>query len=150
MQFNYLHRKLIIYLYLRVPIKLSASFQSKAARPKPVYLWSVADVVKWLRRHCSEECGAYADYFVQHEITGLALVRVNENILRRLGVDNQAHRQEILRQIMKLRLKTDIMEIMDLSRDAKPWEQCEPSLLSRLSVKKEMFPYIMYLPIKIY
>lgn len=28
--------------------------RSKMARPKPVYLWTVGDVLKWYRRHCSE------------------------------------------------------------------------------------------------
>lgn len=32
--------------------------RSKMARPKPVYLWTVGDVLKWYRRHCSE----YLDY----------------------------------------------------------------------------------------
>jgi len=81
-----------------------------------VYLWSVADVVKWLKRHCSEECAAYAENFVQHEITGKVLVRLNDNKLIRLGIDNAANRKEILRQIYKIRLKTDNMEIMDLER----------------------------------
>lgn len=28
--------------------------RSKPDRPKPVYLWTVGDVLKWYRRHCSE------------------------------------------------------------------------------------------------
>ena len=40
-------------------------FQSRAARPKPVYLWTVQDVQKWLRRHCSEYYPFYAEKF-QH------------------------------------------------------------------------------------
>lgn len=28
--------------------------KSKMARPKPVYMWTNGDVLKWYRRHCSE------------------------------------------------------------------------------------------------
>nr|CAD7399393.1 unnamed protein product [Timema cristinae] len=52
----------------------------------------------------------------RHDITGRSLIRFNESTLVRLGVDNAEHRQEIWREIMKLRLKTDIIEIRDLER----------------------------------
>lgn len=54
--------------------------------------------------------------FLQHEITGRALFRINEGTLLRLGIENSNHRQEIWREIMKLKLKTDILEIRDLER----------------------------------
>lgn len=52
----------------------------------------------------------------QHDITGRALVRMHENTLLRLGIVNPQHREDIWREIMKLRLKTDILEIRDLER----------------------------------
>ncbi|XP_044738676.1 protein aveugle [Chrysoperla carnea] len=88
----------------------------KAARPKAVYYWTVSDVQKWLRRHCSDYYPLYWDKFQQHDITGRALVRINENTLLRLGIVNSEHREAIWREIMKQRLKTDIMEIRDLER----------------------------------
>ncbi|XP_075214908.1 protein aveugle-like [Lycorma delicatula] len=94
--------------------------KSRAARPKPVYLWTVLEVQKWLRRHCSDYYPLYGEKFLQHEITGRVLVRINENSLLRLGIDNSAHRQELWREIMKLRLKTDILEIRDLERKDSP------------------------------
>nr|XP_018904074.1 PREDICTED: protein aveugle isoform X2 [Bemisia tabaci] len=89
---------------------------TRTVRPRAVYLWSVADVQKWLRRHCAEYYPMYADKFLQHEITGRALVRMTENKLIRLGIQDSKDRQEIWREIMKLRLKTDILEIRDLER----------------------------------
>nr|CAD7574752.1 unnamed protein product [Timema californicum] len=60
---------------------------------------------------------ALANYATEaHDITGRSLIRFNESTLVRLGVDNEEHRQEIWREIMKLRLKTDIIEIRDLER----------------------------------
>lgn len=52
----------------------------------------------------------------QHDITGRALIRMNENTLLRLGIVNTEHREAIWREIMKQRLKTNIMEIRDLER----------------------------------
>uniref|UniRef100_A0A8D8N259 Protein aveugle n=1 Tax=Culex pipiens TaxID=7175 RepID=A0A8D8N259_CULPI len=47
--------------------------KSKTARPKPVYLWTVADSQKWLRRHCSERCATYSDLFqkVGYSVSGM-------------------------------------------------------------------------------
>ncbi|XP_039277041.1 protein aveugle [Nilaparvata lugens] len=91
--------------------------KTRAERPKPVFLWTVAEVQKWLRRHCSDYYPLHGDKFLHHEITGRVLVRINDNTLLRMGIDNPEHRQEIWREIMKLRLKTDILEIKDLERN---------------------------------
>ncbi|VEN57061.1 unnamed protein product [Callosobruchus maculatus] len=47
---------------------------------------------------------------------GRTLLRINDNSLLRLGITNDVHREAIWRQILKLRLKTDIMEIRDMQR----------------------------------
>lgn len=49
----------------------------------------------------------------QHEITGRALLRMTDNSLLRMGIENNREREAIWREIVKLRLKTDIMEIKD-------------------------------------
>ncbi|CAG9129453.1 unnamed protein product [Plutella xylostella] len=51
-----------------------------------------------------------------HDITGRALVRINDNTLLRMGITAREHRDAIWREILKLRLKTDIVEIRDLER----------------------------------
>ncbi|XP_031841520.1 sterile alpha motif domain-containing protein aveugle [Nomia melanderi] len=90
--------------------------KNKTARPRPVYLWNVLDVQKWLRRHCSDYYQLYHEKFLYHDITGRVLLRINENILLRLGIDNEQHRMDIWREIMKLHLKTDMLEIKDIER----------------------------------
>ncbi|TMW48897.1 hypothetical protein DOY81_006015 [Sarcophaga bullata] len=89
--------------------------RSKPDRPKPVYLWTVGDVLKWYRRHCSEYL-EYLELFSKHEITGRALLRINDSSLQRMGVTNNRDREAIWREIVKQRLKTDIMEIRDMER----------------------------------
>lgn len=71
---------------------------------------------KWLFRHCGDYYSLYADVFLKHEVTGRALIRINDNSLLRLGITDMVHREAIWREILKLRLKTDIMEIRDLQR----------------------------------
>lgn len=87
----------------------------KTARPKPVYLWTVVDVQKWFRRHCADYI-IYSELFSKHEITGRALLRITGDSLQRMGITNNRDREAIWREIVKQRLKTDIMEIRDLER----------------------------------
>ncbi|KAF7281897.1 protein aveugle-like [Rhynchophorus ferrugineus] len=94
--------------------KADLKAKNQNQKPKSVYEWSVRDVQNWLRRHCSDYHSLYADNFVQHDITGRSLIRLNDNSLIRLGITNSAHREAIWREILKLRLKTDIVEIRDL------------------------------------
>ncbi|XP_005177998.1 protein aveugle-like [Musca domestica] len=89
--------------------------RSKMARPKPVYLWTVVDVLKWFRRVNSEYLD-YLELFSKHEITGRALLRINDSSLQRMGITNNKDRLAIWREIVKQKLKTDIMEIRDMER----------------------------------
>lgn len=52
----------------------------------------------------------------KHDITGRALLRISDNSLRRIGIDNEQHRMEIWREIMKLHLKADMLELKDIER----------------------------------
>lgn len=87
--------------------------KEKRKRPRPMYLWAGNDVIKWYRRHCSEY-DEYVSLFENHAITGRALLRADDDSLRRMGIENNEHRDAILREILKQKLKTDIMEIRDL------------------------------------
>lgn len=78
-----------------------------------MFLWTVSDVVKWFCRHCSEY-QQYSNLFSQHDINGKALRRATDDSLLRMGIENNEHRDAILREILKQRLKTDIMEIREL------------------------------------
>lgn len=100
-------------------------------RPKPAYSWTVNEVQKWFKRHCGE-FEKYSGLFLkvclfislptfrlshpcfQHEITGQALLRINDNALQRMGIEDNKDRDAILREIIKQRLKTDIVDFRDL------------------------------------
>lgn len=101
-------------------------------RPRPVYLWSANEVKNWYQRHCGEY-EQYIEYFMkvckffkisthlenilfQNDIVGKVLLRITDKSLQRMGITDNQHREHIWREIVKLKLKTDIMEIKDLER----------------------------------
>jgi len=101
------------------PQPSSAPPQSRTAntqRPKSVQQWSVVDVQKWLRRHCGDYYHLYCESFLEQEVTGRCLVRMNENSLMRLGIIHPEHRQFIWREIAKLRLRSSILYLRDQER----------------------------------
>jgi len=92
---------------------------SKVTRPKPCYLWSTADVQKWLKRHCFEYYSTYSHVFMAQEVNGKVLVGLSQGSLARLGVVNPKHHDDIWRQILKLRLKLDIQEMKEIQMRAR-------------------------------
>lgn len=72
--------------------------------------------MKWLKRHCEEYYGLYGQLFLEHEITGRSLVRMNDVSLERMGINDAEHREELCRIILKLKLKSDILEMKDLEK----------------------------------
>ncbi|PRD32896.1 UNVERIFIED_CONTAM: ave [Trichonephila clavipes] len=47
------------------------------ARPKLVFFWTNAEVLKWLRRHCEEYHTLYASLFLENDITARLNAAVN-------------------------------------------------------------------------
>lgn len=85
-------------------------------KPKHLSQWSNADVIKWLKRHCEHFYEQYGDLFLEHQITGQTLCRVTDNMLERMGIELQDHRDELRRIVMKLKLKSDMVRLKDLGR----------------------------------
>lgn len=52
------------------------------------------------------------------------MLRITDDSLKRMEIENNEHREVILREIMKQRLKTDIMEIRDLELMNNVYENC--------------------------
>lgn len=85
-------------------------------RPKHLSQWTNADIIKWLKRHCEHFYEKYGNLFREHEITGRSLCRVTDNMLERMGIEPQDHRDELRRIIIKLKLKSDMVKLKDLER----------------------------------
>lgn len=85
-------------------------------KPKHLSQWTNTDVIKWLKRHCEHFYEQYGELFQEHEITGRTLCRINDNMLERMGIVLQDHRDELRRIIMKLKLKSDMVKLKDMER----------------------------------
>uniref|UniRef100_A0A452VA06 Sterile alpha motif domain containing 10 n=1 Tax=Ursus maritimus TaxID=29073 RepID=A0A452VA06_URSMA len=75
---------------------------------RPVVLWSQQDVCKWLKKYCPHNYLVYVEAFSQHAITGRALLRLNGEKLQRMGLAQEAQRQEVLQCQRSLPLLTPI------------------------------------------
>lgn len=109
--------------FVLINIPINSNLQTKTtARPKAVYYWTGPEVVKWFTRHCGEYSEQYAKLFELHDITGRALLRLSDDSLRRMGIEDDNDRDVILKEIMKQRLKRDIIEIKDLEHKNNVYE----------------------------
>ncbi|CAG0897475.1 unnamed protein product [Cyprideis torosa] len=95
-----------------IPGSAESTPEHTGQRPRPYYQWTNGEVIKWFQRHCPEY--DYGELFRQHDVTGRALVQMNEFSLQRLGITDSQHRRKIWREILKLRLKTDMYEMKEM------------------------------------
>ncbi|KAM8775724.1 sterile alpha motif domain-containing protein 10 isoform 2-T2 [Rhynchonycteris naso] len=85
---------------------------------RPVVLWSQQDVCKWLKKHCPHNYLVYVEAFSQHAITGRALLRLNAEKLQRMGLAQEAQRQEVLQQVLRLQVREEGRSLQLLSQVA--------------------------------
>uniref|UniRef100_M3YB72 Sterile alpha motif domain containing 10 n=1 Tax=Mustela putorius furo TaxID=9669 RepID=M3YB72_MUSPF len=83
---------------------------------RPVVLWSQQDVCKWLKKHCPHNYLVYVEAFSQHAITGRALLRLNGEKLQRMGLAQEAQRQEVLQQLLRLQVREEGRSLQLLSQ----------------------------------
>lgn len=83
---------------------------------RPVVLWSQQDVCKWLKKHCPHNYLIYVEAFSQHAITGRALLRLNAEKLQRMGLAQEAQRQEVLQQVLRLQVREEGRSLQLLSQ----------------------------------
>ncbi|XP_007952884.1 sterile alpha motif domain-containing protein 10 [Orycteropus afer afer] len=88
---------------------------------RPVVLWSQQDVCKWLKKHCPHNYLVYVEAFSQHAITGRVLLRLNAEKLQRMGLSQEAQRQEVLQQVLRLQVREEGRSLQLLSQAAKGW-----------------------------
>lgn len=118
-----------LYHHRRSPPHRSVS-ESELTKPghvklsKPVALWTVQDVCKWLKKHCPNQHQIYSDSFKQHDITGRALMRLTDRKLERMGILQEAQRQHILQQVLQLRVREEVRTLQLLTQASL---ECTPS-----------------------
>ncbi|CAI5445672.1 unnamed protein product [Caenorhabditis angaria] len=85
---------------------------------RPIYFWTAVDVDQWLRRKKPKFALKYAHFFVRHNITGRVLVEISNDDLLEIGVDSVDDRQDLLLEIKKEKLYSDLDEFSKLRKDA--------------------------------
>ncbi|KAL5016198.1 hypothetical protein ScPMuIL_005787 [Solemya velum] len=107
-------------------------------KTKPLYFWNSADVNKWLRKHGGQYHDLYGELFLEQEVTGRTLIRINEIKLERMGMTNVEHRKELMQHILKLRLKHEMLDLKNLDQKGSGFELKLPdSKQSSIKEKKD-------------
>ncbi|XP_069892796.1 sterile alpha motif domain-containing protein 10 isoform X2 [Dipodomys merriami] len=105
---------------------------------RPVVLWSQQDVCKWLKKHCPHNYLVYVEAFSQHAITGRALLRLNAEKLQRMGLAQEAQRQEVLQQVLRLQLPSETCCSCCPGLDPRP-QHCDRSPQPRM---RQSWPHL--------
>jgi hypothetical protein len=78
------------------------------------HFWETDRVLRWLKKYCNPYYNECSELFKKHDITGQVLMTLTDQKLLRLGITNSLHRQDILLQILKLKLSWDRYQLEEL------------------------------------
>ncbi|CAJ1078002.1 sterile alpha motif domain-containing protein 12-like [Xyrichtys novacula] len=81
---------------------------------KRVSLWSVEEVLEWLQDQHPAHMGTLQKAIMKHAISGRALLRLKDYHLEVLGVEAEEHQQEILQDLLLLRVQEEIDDLNDI------------------------------------
>uniref|UniRef100_UPI0037E84590 sterile alpha motif domain-containing protein 12-like n=1 Tax=Semicossyphus pulcher TaxID=241346 RepID=UPI0037E84590 len=81
---------------------------------KRVSLWSVEEVLEWLEDQFPAHMGTLHKAIIKHAISGRALLRLKDHHLELLGVEAEELQQEILQDLLLLRVQEEIGELNDI------------------------------------
>ncbi|CAG12978.1 unnamed protein product [Tetraodon nigroviridis] len=84
---------------------------------KRVSRWSLEDVLAWLQDQRPSHAGALQKAFIKHAISGRALLRLRGHHLERLGLDGEEQLQEVLQELLLLRVQEEMSDLEDLRSD---------------------------------
>ncbi|XP_035474034.1 sterile alpha motif domain-containing protein 12-like isoform X1 [Scophthalmus maximus] len=81
---------------------------------KRVSSWTVEDVLEWVQEQCPAHMDALYKAFIKHAISGRALLRLKGPHLQVLGVAGEEQQQDILQDLLLLRVREEIDELSDI------------------------------------
>ncbi|XP_063156344.1 sterile alpha motif domain-containing protein 12-like isoform X2 [Candoia aspera] len=83
---------------------------------RPVAQWTAAEVCAWLR---GKTLGAPSSPLLEaansHAISGKALLRLSEETLERMGIMPKSLREDLLQEILLLRIQQEMEDLLDIS-----------------------------------
>ncbi|XP_027897054.1 sterile alpha motif domain-containing protein 12-like isoform X2 [Xiphophorus couchianus] len=83
----------------------------------PVSSWSVEQVLEWIQKQHPGLMETLYKGIIKHDISGRALLRLREHHLQLLGVADDEQQQEILQNLLLLRVQEEINELNDICSD---------------------------------
>ncbi|XP_034554893.1 sterile alpha motif domain-containing protein 12-like [Notolabrus celidotus] len=81
---------------------------------KRASLWSVEEVLEWVQDQYPAHMGTLQKAIIKHAISGRALLRLKDHHLELLGVEAEEQQQEILQDLLLLRVQEEIDELSDI------------------------------------
>ncbi|KAG8122961.1 putative Sterile alpha motif domain-containing protein, partial [Naja naja] len=78
--------------------------------------WTAAEVCAWLRGKTLGMPGSpLLEAANSHAISGKALLRLSEETLERMGIAPKSLREELLQEILLLRIQQEMEDLLDIS-----------------------------------
>uniref|UniRef100_A0A0N4ZYH8 SAM domain-containing protein n=1 Tax=Parastrongyloides trichosuri TaxID=131310 RepID=A0A0N4ZYH8_PARTI len=93
---------------------MSTSKTYKINFHRPMCFWNANEVEAWLKYKKPKLALRYSGIFINNYVTGRVLVDLTEADLKEIGINNYEERQELLVEIKKGRLTSDLDEMMKL------------------------------------
>ncbi|XP_065843095.1 FERM and PDZ domain-containing protein 3-like [Oscarella lobularis] len=87
----------------------------KPPPPQSVYEWREADVIGWLERLGSPFSDVCSLHIQNHAITGRVLVRMTDEKLKRIGIEDTVLRKRLLHRINLIRFHQEELELRKLA-----------------------------------
>ncbi|XP_028253880.1 sterile alpha motif domain-containing protein 12-like [Parambassis ranga] len=76
--------------------------------------WSVEEVLEWVQEQHPNHMNLLHKAIIKHAVSGRALLRLKEHHLELLGVEDEEQQQEILQDLLLLRVQEEIDELSDI------------------------------------
>ncbi|KAG7508528.1 sterile alpha motif domain-containing protein 12-like [Solea senegalensis] len=81
---------------------------------KRVSLWTVEEVLEWVQDQYPAQMNKLHKAIIKHDISGRALLRLKDHHLELLGVEAEEQQQEMLQDLLLLRVQEEINELSDI------------------------------------
>lgn len=84
--------------------------------------WTVPEVCAWLsNRHLGAQEGCLLEAANSHAISGKVLLRLTDETLKRMGITPGRLRQELLHEVLCLRIQQEMKDLLDITEGEGCW-----------------------------
>ncbi|XGW18597.1 hypothetical protein V3C99_002869 [Haemonchus contortus] len=99
---------------MRIPCMTHGQEVFQTVSHRPICFWTASDVDDWLRRRRPKLALKYSLFFLRHNVTGRVLVDITDGDLEEIGIGSYDERQDLLLEIRKEKLYSDLDELSKL------------------------------------